>query len=156
MSQDDKAVVAGQKNYDQPAGYVDKFDLEQLDSLGMYATLWRADMVGADGQPRVALYERPDTELEDLRVNIGVLEQGEAHALQLARDAGAKNKELEAGLVALQASVKSFLQIHSISVDNSSARNRAVVDLVEALTRSAALVGHNNVVALSAQSAGSN
>lgn len=156
MSQDDKAVVAGQKNYDQPAGYVDKFDLEQLDSLGMYATLWRADMVGADGQPRVALYERPNTELEDLRVNIGVLEQGEAHALQLARDAGAKNKELEAGLVALQASVKSFLQIHSISVDNSSARNRAVVDLVEALTRSAALVGHNNEVALSAQSAGSN
>jgi len=136
MSQDDKAVVAGQKQYDQPAGYVDKFDLEQLDSLGMYATLWRADMVGADDQPRIALYERPDSELEDLRVNISVLEQGEAHALQLARDAEAKSKDLENRLAVLQASVKSFLRIHGMSCDNSTARNRAVVDLMESLNGS--------------------
>lgn len=79
----------------QPAGYVDEFDLEQIADHGLYATLWRHGGESPSGEKRIALFRDPSEELELLRGRVTMLEKYETEFLRLIRDAEAERDLLK-------------------------------------------------------------
>lgn len=81
----------------EPAGYVDEFDLEQVDGNGngLFATLWRHGGDSPTGEKRIALFRDPSEELEFLRGRVTMLEKYETEFLRLIREAEAERDLLK-------------------------------------------------------------
>lgn len=79
----------------EPAGFVDEFDLDQITGNGLYATLWRHGGDSPTGEKRIALFRDPSEELEFLRGRVTMLEKYETEFLRLIREAEAERDLLK-------------------------------------------------------------
>jgi hypothetical protein len=98
----------------KPAGYVDEFDLDQVDGNGngLYATLWRHGGDSPSGERRIALFRDPSEELQLIRGRVAMLEKYESEFLRLIREAEAERdflKEQNARFVDLLETSSNFL-----------------------------------------------
>jgi hypothetical protein len=99
---DFKTVTIGQSSEEnimfkpqEPAGFVDEFDLDQITGNGLYATLWRHGGDSPTGEKRIALFRDPSEELVFLRGRVAMLEKYETEFLRLIRDAEAERDLLK-------------------------------------------------------------